>query len=209
MARPYNSPEDTLQATDSPIANASLQHFWRWAFGDLCDDDIKGVFGEWLVLKLLDIPSLRRCSWANNDLCTKDGITIEIKVSSYWQSWKMISGNGKLRDEPLRPATRKEAVVFSGLKAWDASDLLISEPARFKSQLYVFAFPKEIDYERWNAMDLTQWEFYIRKAGDLSHARIRLVDLERSTPPLNAEEFRLEALRMIEELKEENNEQKK
>ncbi|MEO6924167.1 MAG: hypothetical protein ABI142_10105, partial [Bryocella sp.] len=53
-------------------AIATIADFRQWAFSDLCDDDIKGWFAEWMVAKLLLIPITRRISWANSDLIVGD-----------------------------------------------------------------------------------------------------------------------------------------
>src|SRR5690349_13309534 len=60
--------------------DATVLNFWQWAFGDLCPNDIRGVFSEWLVAQLLGIPLPEgRESWAAWDLRTLEGVTIEVK----------------------------------------------------------------------------------------------------------------------------------
>jgi hypothetical protein len=51
-----------------------LQEFYHWAFSGLCDDDIKGIFAERMVMKLLNCSSPRRISWADNDINLPSGI---------------------------------------------------------------------------------------------------------------------------------------
>lgn len=72
-----------------PLAKASILDFWQWAFSDLCANNVRGVFAEWLVAKLLDIdlPDARD-SWAAWDLQTAEGVTIEVKCGAYVQSWE-------------------------------------------------------------------------------------------------------------------------
>src|ERR1700689_4726483 len=100
MARPTYEPKNGLVGAGVTLQDSSLSDFWSWAFGDLCDDDIKGIFAEWMVLKLLGIPSERRISWANSDIITKDGVRIEVKATSHWQSWKLLDESGALRVPP-------------------------------------------------------------------------------------------------------------
>ncbi len=107
MPRPTYQPSDRVIGADVELQNASLLDFWKWAFSDLCDDDLKGIFAEWLVLKLLGIPAVRRVSWANSDIITLEGVRIEIKSTSYWQSWKLIDEVGSVRPMPLHPVSRK------------------------------------------------------------------------------------------------------
>lgn len=61
-------------------ADARVLEFWRWAFGDLCHNNVRGVFAEWLVAKLLgvELPPTRD-AWAAHDLEWRDGLTIEVK----------------------------------------------------------------------------------------------------------------------------------
>jgi hypothetical protein len=144
------------------LSGSSLLDFWRWAFSDLCDDDVKGIFAEWLVVKLLGIPQVRRISWANSDLMTPEGVRIEIKGSAFWQSWKLVGEDGLALVEPARPACDESKVRFGGLRARDAVNLpKRSDLKEFKADVYVFAFQKERDPALWNAMDLSQWEFYV------------------------------------------------
>jgi hypothetical protein len=161
LSRPTYLPEDVLTGSNAKLQQASLSDFWKWAFSDLCDDDLKGIFAEWIVLKLLGIARARRVSWANSDIVTEEGVRIEVKASSYWQSWKLMDGTGALRPTPIHPVSSEAQIRFAGLKARDAGDISkSSDPRLFKSDIYVFAFQHEKDSERWDAMDLSQWEFY-------------------------------------------------
>jgi hypothetical protein len=170
------------------LQGASLLDFWKWAFSDLSDDDLKGIFAEWLVLKLLRIPSVRRVSWANSDIITPDGVRIEIKATSYWQSWKLLDESGALRPTPLYPISSKTQIRFAGLKARDAVAVPNStEPQLLKSHVYFFAFQHEKDIERWNAMDISQWEFYALPVSAVSELRWKSISL----PMLRVEQKKL------------------
>lgn len=188
MARPTYSPEDILIGSTAKLQAASLLDFWKWAFSDLCDDDLKGIFAEWIVLKLLGAPSIRRVSWANSDIITQDGVRIEIKSTSYWQSWKLMDETGALRPTPLYPLSLKTQIRFAGLKARDAVAVPNSaELQLLKSQVYIFAFQHEKDIERWNAMDLSQWEFYALPVSAVRELRWKSISL----PTLRSEQKKL------------------
>jgi hypothetical protein len=73
VTRRMNESDDRVSGGGVELTDASLLDFWRWAFSDLCDDDVKGIFAEWLVVKLMGIPQVRRVSWANSDLITPEG----------------------------------------------------------------------------------------------------------------------------------------
>jgi len=62
---------------------ATVLDFWQWAFSDLCDDDIKGWYAEWVVGNLLGIATVRRISWANSDLIADGGVRVEVKSSAH------------------------------------------------------------------------------------------------------------------------------
>ena len=143
------------------LANATVLDFWRWAFADLSDDDVKGFFAEWMIHKLLAVPTRRRVSWANSDIITPNGTRIEVKSTAYWQSWKYVGENGLPLAQPSHlPADDDSRIRFAGLKARDSTTTDRSMNRQFKSDFYVFAFQHEKDLAKWNALDLSQWEFY-------------------------------------------------
>jgi hypothetical protein len=193
MSRPQYDGKDTVKGEIAGIQNASVHDFWNWAFSDLCDDDLKGFFAEWLVAKLLGISSTRRVSWANSDIITPEGVRIEVKASSYWQSWKLLDEFGNAYSSPLHPISAKTRIGFAGLKARDA--VTVPGPKtkpEFKSHVYVFAFQHEEDSERWDALDLTQWEFYVvstKKLKELGWKSISLKMLRSLQSPLNSSAF--------------------
>lgn len=196
-----NRPSDVV-VNGPPLVNASLADFWQWTLADLCDDDVKGFFAEWLVHKLLNVESARRVSWANSDLVTPDGVTLEIKATAYWQSWKVLDEFGKPRTERKYGMTSDSAIRFGGLRARDASTVADMRTLRtLKSHLYVLAFQHEKDIPRWNAMDLSQWEFYVLAADQLSRLSsgrtVSLTKLRSVQQPLTAQEFVATASQLI------------
>jgi len=178
--------------------------FWAWALGDLCDDDVKGWFAEWMVARLLGVPTARRISWANSDLITREGVRIEVKSTSYWQSWKLIDEFGWQRSEPTHKVPEDRAIGFGGLQARDAlATSKGSDTVMHKSDLYVFALQHEKDQERWNALDLAQWEFYMLPVDEVRRfttTRIGLLALRAKQAPLSAAALSQVGRRMIAEV---------
>ena len=88
------------------LENPTVLDFWQWAFSDLRANNVRGVFAEWLVAKLLNLNPQTRDSWAGWDLETPEGIKIEVKTSAYLQSWSQ---------------KRPSVIIFSGLqgRTWD------------------------------------------------------------------------------------------
>lgn len=176
------------------LREATLNDFWQWAMADLCDDDVKGFFAEWLIHKLLGVASNRRVSWANNDLVTASNVTVEIKATSYWQSWKVLNASGEPLAKRRYGATDESAIRFNGLRARDSTSVVdMSTERGLKSQIYVFAFQHETDIVRWNAMDLDQWEFYVLRSEEIarlaSGSSVSLKKLRSVQTPLAAAEF--------------------
>lgn len=181
-----------------PIANVSgsLLDFWKWAFADLCDDDIKGIFAEWMVATLLDLPILgkRRISWADNDLVLPSGLGIEVKASSLWQSWKLVNPDGTPKQIPPAAVLSPAQVRFSGLQARTSVGVAPRDVAPvFKSDYYVFCMQTETDPTRWNAWDLSQWRFFLFSRYELQTAgigrSISLAKLMEMQQPMTASEF--------------------
>jgi hypothetical protein len=172
--RKINELNDRLIAGGVDIDNSTFEDFLKWAYSDLCDDANKGIFAEWLAAKLLKILPLRRYGWANSDLISARGTKIEIKSGSYWQSWKAINPDGtskNLNKSPIQPDAK---IRFAGLAAKDTIEPHKDKVARLKSDLYIFCFQHEKDYLRWNAMDLSQWEFYLVPASELKTRSVNL-----------------------------------
>lgn len=204
MPRPMPRAEDRLFGSDDTLPDTKIVDFWSWAFGDLCDDDIKGWFAEWMVAKLLGIPSVRRVSWANSDLITSDGVRIEVKSTAYWQSWKLVDEFGHTRPGPTHKLPEDRAIGFGGLQARDArTTSKSSDPPTHKSDLYVFAFQHETNPECWDALDLKQWEFYILPVEEVrkfATKRIGLIALRSKQEPLTAPAFSKIGRKLIAEV---------
>lgn len=168
------SGQESLINAPEFIKDATVQEFWRWAFSDLKMNDIRGIFAEWLVAKLLDIPLNVRDSWADHDL-EKDGVKIEVKSSGYLQSWKQ---------------KKPSKIVFSGLKGrvYDYETNTYAPEATYNADVYIFCVQTEKNPEKWNALDLEQWEFYLLYKEDLEKLNQKTISLERvmnSTNSLN------------------------
>lgn len=142
--------------------------FWRWAFGDLCPNNVRGVFAEWLVAQILEIDLTEvREPWANWDL-RSEHLRIEVKCAAYYQVWH--------RDR-LQPSR----IAWSGLKGqvWDEETNLYSPERTYNADLYVFCVQTEQDPTRWNALDLDQWRFYLLTREQLEAVGGRSLSLSR------------------------------
>lgn len=203
MLRTIYESEDTLKCADILLKDSSLVDFWKWGLSDVCEDDLKGIFAEWIVMKLLSIPGNRRISWANSDLVTQEGVRIEVKASSYWQSWQLMDDPGLPHVSPLHAISIKTRITFGGPNAQGALEFSDGGPTpKLKSDIYIFALQHEIEAERWNAMDLSQWEFYVlpaQRLSELGWKSISLNMLRIEQEPVSAAALAQAVNRLIED----------
>jgi len=179
---------ESLQTTIVDFQETTILDFWQWAFSDLQMNDIRGIFAEWLVAKLLDIPLDVRDSWQEWDLTTREGVKIEVKTSAYLQAWSQ-----------KRPST----ITFTGLRGrkLDSQDNTYATEATYNADLYVFCVQVEKDACRWDALDLSQWQFYVLRQSELASLNqksLSIGPLARMCPAMDAAEFRQKARAEIE-----------
>lgn len=123
--------------------------FWRWSTADLVSNTVRGVLAEFIVAQALGVDTLTgRTEWAAYDLCTVDGVTVEVKSAAYVQSWAQ-----------QRPSTIQFGVGKK--RSWDAAtNRLADEPVR-AADVYVFALLAHRDKATLDPLNLDQWEFYV------------------------------------------------
>lgn len=180
--------------------SATLLDFWRWAFSDLCDDDLKGIFAEWMVAVLLDLPlaSSRRVSWADSDIVLSSGARIEVKASAVWQSWKLVNLDGTRKTVPPPAVLNPNRIRFCGLQARTAispaTPEILTDNRGFKSDIYVFCMNTQTDPAKWDAWNLADWEFHVMTIQELNALKvgnsISLVALRKIRPGMSASVFR-------------------
>ena len=179
---------ERIQGAVCSLDNTTVADFWRWAYSDLCANNVRGVFTEWLVAKLLGLDlSGVRDSWAPCDLVTPYGTKIEVKCSAYLQTWKQPQGPSK--------------IVFTGLKArqWDPESGYSDTPG-FNADFYVFCIQIEKDKSKWNALDLDQWRFYILPRDELVRLgckSLSLTTLTKIAREMTGSEFQQKATELI------------
>ena len=70
------------------ILNFELSDFWSWNQSNLVENRTRGILAEFIIKKALKIKSESRIEWDNFDLISNKGKKLEIKSSSYIQSWE-------------------------------------------------------------------------------------------------------------------------
>ena len=109
---------------------------------------LRGILAEFIVASTIDILDKPREEWDAYDLKTKNGLKIEIKSSSYLQSWEQ---------------TELSKIIF-GIQPtsnWDYSTNKRSEVKIRQSDVYIFCVLSHKDKNTVNPLNLNQWDFYI------------------------------------------------
>lgn len=116
----------------------SLLDFWQWSCSDLANNTLRGRFAEYIVACAMGLNSGIRVEWDAHDLLCVNGVTIEVKSAAYLQSWKQVN--------------------FS----------VIQFPvSQRKSNIYVFCVLHHKDKFSLDALDLSQWAFYVLRTAIL------------------------------------------
>jgi hypothetical protein len=167
----------------------SVSDFWRWAYGDLRTNNVRGVFAEWMVAQLLGIKIDKRAEWDPFDLQLDDKRRIEVKCSGYLQSW------AHENDPPSK-------ICFSGLKSnfyCYETKKFSKEGKTYNADIYIFCIQIEKNPNRWNALDLDQWEFYVLERSkiegrDSQSLSLRAIQRLSGKAALRADELRAAVL---------------
>lgn len=147
-----------LLRSNTPIlgTSATVVDFWRWAYSDFRSNTTRPLLAEYLVGSALGAIDRPREEWASVDL-TYRGTQIEVKSSGWVQSWR--SGPAHARNIRFDIAPKKE---------WDPVTNTYSDEATRSAQIYVFCLHIEKNPDRYNALDVAQWEFYILSTSTIS-----------------------------------------
>ena len=116
-----------------------LIDFWKWSSSDLLSNTTRGKFAEFIVATAMDIELTDvREEWGEFDLETKDKIRLEIKASSYLQTWHQYSYS---------------KIIFSIKKEKNKS--------KRPSDFYVFCLLNHKDKKTVDPLNMDQWVFYV------------------------------------------------
>jgi len=154
----------------------SLVNYWSWAYSDILSNTLRGDFAEYLVACDLGLSEEVTELWTEYDLKMKEGYKIEVKSSSYLQSWKQ----HKLSLVSFDIAKRR---------AWDPDTSKMGEISKRHSDIYVFCLLEHKDKSTVNPLNLNQWKFYVLKTSTLdqkvlNQKKITLKSLEKLNPEI-------------------------
>ena len=175
----------TLSGVSSGV---TVKDFWQWAFSDLQQNNIRGILAEFIIAKALNINLGMRKSWDDYDLVTSDGIKIEVKCGAYLQNWNQ---------------SKHSDLVFGGLcgQAWDEDEGKRGGKAQYRADVYIFAVQNSIVHDEYDALNLSQWEFYLLTKKQLEQRNTKSMSLnvvKRITKPVAYTEIASEIISLTE-----------
>ncbi|MBU3072539.1 hypothetical protein [Clostridium estertheticum] len=125
-----------------------LNEFWSWSSSDIINNSLRGVFAEFIVASDLKITKGNRVEWDAYDLLLDDKIKIEVKSSSYIQSWGQVKHSNISFKINL---TIPDNTVSN----------MHSQERKRQSDVYVFCLLAHKDQDTVNPLNMEQWEFYV------------------------------------------------
>jgi hypothetical protein len=130
-----------------PMVGVTVGDFWAWAYSDLLNNTDRAVFAEFLVGTALGVTDVPRVPWDSLDLRYR-GKKIEVKASSYVQSWRR-EGASRISFD------MKESYPYDPrTDTWGQRKIRSSD-------CYVFCIYAETDRSRANVLEVNRWEFYV------------------------------------------------
>lgn len=136
-----------------------LLKFWQWAYSDIISNANRGKLAEFIVANALGINLCNPSDeWGPYDLETKEGIKIEIKTSSFIQTWN--------QKDYSNPNFGIQKTIF-----WDEEKGEYVGEKKRQSDFYIFCLLKEKKQDKINPLKLEQWEFYIVKTEKLNQIK--------------------------------------
>ena len=124
-----------------------LVDYWAWAYSDLVNNVDRGKLAEFIVASALGMADGVSATWDKFDILY-NGSGIEVKSSSYLQSW------AQERESYIGFAVRPTMAPIGNTATYD------NERKR-QSDVYVFCLLKHKDKLTLDALNLDQWEFYV------------------------------------------------
>ena len=136
---------EPLHRSGVPVG-ATANDFWQWSASDLLSNTLRGTLAEYIVARDLGVASGVREEWRAYDLQTPEGIKVEVKASSYWQSWGQ---------------TRPSVIEFDIARKlpWDPVTGEYGPEKVRSADVYVFCVLGEPSNEQPDPLDLDQWAF--------------------------------------------------
>ena len=136
----------------------SLLDFWQWSCSDLVNNTLRGRFAEYIVACAMGLNSGTRIEWDAHDLLCVNNVPIEVKSAAYLQSWKQPKHSAISFDIALK-------------QSWDALTSTYKRKPDRPAQIYVFCVLHHKDKLTLDALNLSQWTFYVLRTSVLNETK--------------------------------------
>ncbi len=153
--QPLDLGEEFFGVSTGLLTTSTVGEFWKWAYSNIVDNTTRGVLAEFIVAKAIEADTQARNVWDTYDLITPSGIKVEVKSSSYLQSWYQ-----------EKPSTVRFGI--SKTLEWLPESSEFAGPSRRHADVYVFCLISQLDKKMLNPLDLSQWEFFIVQTSDIN-----------------------------------------
>lgn len=152
---------------DGQLYDFNLLGFWQWFASDLSNNALRGKLAEFLVAKALGVSEGVRIEWDAYDIELENGLTIEVKSSSYLQSWSQ---------------QQYSAISFDihPTRSWNPETSRYLDEIRRHADLYVFCLLSHKDKTTFDPTNLNQWHFYVLQTTALNdkHGKQKTLSLK-------------------------------
>lgn len=106
----------------------------------------------------------RRKAGDNYDVTTSSGLRVEVKASGYLQSWAQATHSRLSFGRVIA-------------RTWDANTNEFGAEPEVRADVFVFSVQTCKDPQRYDALDLSQWEFYVVAADRVRECRYKSVSI--------------------------------
>ena len=153
-----------------------VRDFWSYCYSDLLWPTIRGDFAEFIVMRALMSKEQRTANYPTRkigdvvDFWVNENQKIEIKSSSYLQSW----------EKPEQVLPKFDIAKRQG---WNNEKEKAIKNKKRWSDFYVFCLFAHKDRETAKPLDTNQWKFYMAETSAINKnfgdkKKISLLDLE-------------------------------
>lgn len=141
------------------LRGSSLQltvlDFWAWSASDLMQNTTRGILAEFIVAHAIGADTTGvRDGWAAADLVLADGTLVEVKSSSYIQSWE-------------QKALSRITYGIAPTRVWDPDAGAYTGEVKRQADIYVFGLLAPRLGNEFDPKDFDQWVFYVLSTAEL------------------------------------------
>jgi hypothetical protein len=125
---------------------------------------VRSILAEYLVALALGRAGERRRPGDGCDVVTESGLRVEVKASGYLQNWS-------------QRAHSKPAFGRVAGRTWDAAADVFGAHREIRADVFVFAVQTCLDPDLYDALEVSQWEFYVVPGAEVERYGYRSVGL--------------------------------